>query len=258
MEDRVLLRLRPESLAADVRSNAGLDGRAEGGKEHDTGHEDHEDRSHADEPAPPGSRRRRWAGKQRGLGHDHLVDGRPVWPIRVHPDTRPISSSRSTTWTVDGALPSEGRASSTPVAPGPFAPDDPSGGHGNARRNQPGAVSTPRWTSLDVIAAGLPRIGGRPEPCGEARSRPDRRRCGDRSSPRLTVPTAPSGKTYLTGAPAGPQRPYPRDSQCSCNIHPRIRKVCGRNVDDLAGQASRESSDPAVSRVVRLIERSGL
>ena len=141
---------------------------------------------------------------------------------------------------------------------GPFAPDDPSGGHGNARRNQPGAVSTPRWTSLDVIAAGLPRIGGRPEPCGEARSRPDRRRCGDRSSPRLTVPTAPSGKTYLTGAPAGPQRPYPRDSQCSCNIHPRIRKVCGRNVDDLAGQASRESSDPAVSRVVRLIERSGL
>jgi hypothetical protein len=160
------------------------------------------------------------------------VDGRRVRPIR---STRTPGRSGIPTYDLDRRC---------------------RGGHGNARRNQPGAVSTPRWTSLDVIAAGLPRIGGRPEPCGEARSRPDRRRCVDRSSPRLTVPTAPSGKTYLTGTQAGPQQPYPRDSQWSCNIHPRIRKVCGRNVDDLTGRASHESNDPAMGRVVRLIVRS--
>jgi hypothetical protein len=82
-----------------------------------------------------------------------------------------------------------------------------------------------------VISAGLSQIGGRPDPCGEARFRSDRRRCGDRSSPRLTVPTAPSGKTYITGGPARGQRPYPRMSMARCRFHPRTSRECGRNVD---------------------------
>jgi hypothetical protein len=82
-----------------------------------------------------------------------------------------------------------------------------------------------------VISAGLSQIGGRPDPCGEARFRSDRRRCGDRSSPRLTVPTAPSGKTYITGGPARGQRPYPRMSMSRCRFHPRTSRECGRNVD---------------------------
>jgi hypothetical protein len=106
-----------------------------------------------------------------------------------------------------------------------------SSGRENARRNQPGAVATTGETSFDVISASLAQIGGRPDPCGEARFRSDRRRCGDRSSPRLTVPTAPSGKTYITGGPARQQRPYPRMSRSKGRFHPRISHDCGRNVD---------------------------
>jgi hypothetical protein len=75
------------------------------------------------------------------------------------------------------------------------------------------------------------RIGGRPVPNGEARFRSDRRRREDHSSPCLTVPTAPSGKTHSRGrSPAG-QSAYPRTCTGPTQIHPRISRGCGRNVD---------------------------
>ena len=141
---------------------------------------------------------------------------RPVCVVR----RREVDASRSGA----GAAP-VARASSG------WPPADGSSGRENARRNQPGAIATLGQTSFDVISAGLSRIGGRPDPCREARFRSDRRRCGDRSSPRLTVPTAPSGKTYITGGPARRQRPYPRMSMSRCRFHPRSSRDCGRNVD---------------------------
>ena len=87
-------------------------------------------------------------------------------------------------------------------------------------------------------------------PCGEARLRSDRRRREDHSSPCLTVPTAPSGKTNTTGRrsldTSGLSTNFaPTPSNPSTNLR-RVLTECGRrHGGNVLGGAVEEAWLPA-------------
>jgi hypothetical protein len=102
-----------------------------------------------------------------------------------------------------------------------------------------GAILGPGRQGLDVITAWCRvRIGGH-----YARAlrlwRRDRRLLEDHSPCRLTVPTAPSGKTNHMSGRMAPQRPYPRTAPRPIRFRPRIVRECGRNVDNIADNSVR-------------------
>ena len=102
--------------------------------------------------------------------------------------------------------------------------------HENARRNCWERRSERSAAGLDVIAACLVRSGA--NPARAVKLSPDqRRRCRDHSQPRLTDPTAPSGKTKCMRRRRATQATYPPDSARTRSCSPPTWPGCGRSVD---------------------------
>ncbi len=102
--------------------------------------------------------------------------------------------------------------------------------HENARRNCWERSSERSAAGLDVIAACLVRSGANPARAVKL-SPGQRRRCRDHSQPRLTDPTAPSGKTKCMRGRRAAQRTCPRDSRRTRLGSPPTSAGCGRQVD---------------------------